>query len=198
MYSGAVLIAEAVWQFSGSLSLATYARIGGMEQAQAALLTARVMRHTIVILLVVCATLFALADVIVGLVFKPEFAPMATALRILLPGTLLYGLASAFSGYYTYQLGRPWAAAIVAGAGLVIDIGLAVLLVPLMGVNGAALASSIAYSLAILGGIAVFLRNTGLSPAAVFRFGREDVNDYVLLARTVRGLIGSERGRPVP
>ena len=198
VYSGAVLIAEAVWQFSGSLSLATYARIGGLEQAEAALLTARVMRHTIVILFVVCGTLFVLADLIVGLVFEPEFAPMATALRILLPGTLLYGLASAFSGYYTYQLGRPWAAAIVAGVGLAIDIALAFVLVPIMGVNGAALASSIAYSLAIIGGIAVFLRHTGLSPTAVFRFGREDVHDYVLLIGRMRELIGADGGRPVP
>jgi O-antigen/teichoic acid export membrane protein len=196
VYSGAVLIAEAVWQFSGSLSLATYARIGGLEQGEAALLTARVMRHTIVMLLAVCGTLFALADVIVSVVFKPEFAPMAAALRILLPGTLLYGLASAFSGYYTYQRGRPWAAAIVAGAGLAIDIGLALILVPIMGVNGAALASSIAYSLAILGGIAVFLRSTGLGPAAVFRFGRDDLNDYVALSRRMRGLLATRLGRP--
>lgn len=194
VYSGAVLIAEAVWQFSGSLSLATYARIGGLEQAEAAALTARVMRHTVVILLVVCGTLFAFADIIVGVVFKPEFAPMAGSLRILLPGTLLYGLASAFSGYYTYQRGKPWAAAVVAGAGLAIDLVLAVILVPRMGVNGAALASSIAYSVAILGGVAVFLRGTGLGLADVFRFGREDFDDYVRLVARIRRLVASRSG----
>ncbi len=186
IYSNAVLIAETVWQFSGSLALATYARIGGLDQGEAANLTARVMRHSLVILGVVCAGLFIVADLLVGLLFDPEFEPMAPALRILLPGAGLYGLAAAFSGYYTYQRGKPWAAAVIAGLGLGIDIVLALILVPILGVNGAALASSIAYSVAILAGIAVFLRSSGLKPSDAFRFGKRDVDDYRTLFARVR------------
>lgn len=193
IYSIAVYMGEAVWQFSGSLALATYARVGGATIDEAIALTTRVMRHTLVILGAVCLGLFATADILVA-ILDPDYAPAATALRILLPGVLLYGLAAAFSGYYTYQRGKPWAAAIVSGTGLVIDISLAFVLVPAYGVNGAALASTIAYAAAILGALAVFMRDAKVGPADVFRFRRDDVEDYRTLYRRIRSIASPGRG----
>ena len=189
IYSGAVYIAESIWQFSQSLALATYSRLGALDEKGAADLTTRVMRHTLVILGAVCIVLFVGANVIVDTLFDKEFAGTAAALRILLPGTLLYGLAAAFSAFYTYRRGRPWAAAIVAGTGLAVDLGLDFILIPKMGVNGASLASTLAYGTAILGAIAVFLKDTGTSPAAVFRFGRADIDDYRDLLTRLRGAL---------
>jgi Na+-driven multidrug efflux pump len=103
---------------------------------------------------------------------------MTAALRFILPGILVYGLAQSFSGFYTYQRGWPWASAVVAGTGLALDMVLAVLLVPAMGVNGAALASALAYSGAMVGALALFLRAERLGPAQVFRFGRRELDDY--------------------
>jgi O-antigen/teichoic acid export membrane protein len=197
IYANAVLIAESVWQFSGSLALATVARIGGLPRQEAIELTTRVMRHTLVILLAVCGFLFVSADVIVGLFFDKEFSGMATALRILLPGVMLYGLAPAYSSFYTYQAGRPSASALVAAAGLIVDIGLDFILVPWLGVNGAALASAIAYASAILGAIAVFLWTTKTPPSRVLRFGRADIDDYRQLISRLRQL-ALRRGRGIP
>ena len=189
VYSSAVLLTEAVWQFSGSLALAAYARVGGMDRQAAAVLTSRVMRHTLVILFVVCAGLFVVAPVLVG-ALPSSFAGASTALRILLPGTLLYGLGAALSGFYTYQRGMPWVAAAIASTGLVMDIGLDFVLIPSMGVNGAALASSIAYTVAILGAVAVFMWDTKEGFADVFRFGRADIDDYRSLMGRLRAAVG--------
>ncbi len=194
VYSSAVLLTESVWQFSGSLALAAYARVGGLDRQAAAALTTRVMRHTLVILAVVCGGLFLVAPVLVG-VLPSSFAGASTALRLLLPGTMLYGLAAALSGYYTYQRGKPWVAASIAATGLVIDIGLDMALVPRMGVNGAALASSIAYATAILGALVVFMWDTKEGPSDVFRFGRADLDDYRALMSRLRAAVGS-RGAP--
>jgi len=187
VYSIAVNIAESVWQMSGSLALAVYARIGSLERADAAALTARVMRHTVVLLGVVCGGLFLVADGIEA-VFPSDYEGMAAALRLLLPGVLLYGLAQSFAGFYTYQRGKPWVSSVVAGSGLIIDLVLAAVLIPAMGVNGAALASAIAYSAAILGGLAAFARSEGLGPREIFQFGRAEMDDYRALARRVRGV----------
>ncbi|MCZ7579042.1 MAG: polysaccharide biosynthesis C-terminal domain-containing protein [Dehalococcoidia bacterium] len=77
----------------------------------------------------------------------------------------------------------------VAGAGLAIDLVLASLLIPAMGVNGAALASAIAYSLAILGGLVVFARSEQLGARDIFRFGTAELQDYRTLLRRLRGLV---------
>ena len=188
VYSIAVNIAESVWQVSGSLALAAYARVGSIGRSEAVALTTRVMRHTVLLLGVTCAGLFLLADVIEA-VFPASYGGMASALRFILPGVLLYGLAQSFAGFYTYQRGMPWVSSVVAGSGLVIDLALASLLIPAMGVNGAALASAIAYSLAILGGLAFFARSEHLGPRDIFQFGAAEVRDYRTLARRIRGLV---------
>lgn len=190
VYSLAVYLAESVWQVSGSLALAAYARLGSLPRADAAHLTTRVMRHTVLLLGCICAFLFLIAGGLQDYLFGSEYAGMASALRFLLPGVLLYGLAQSFSGFYTYQRGMPWVSSVVAGSGLAIDISLAFLLIPKMGVDGAALASALAYSTAIIGGLIVFVRSEHLSATDIFRFGRADVQDYRTLFTRLRALRG--------
>lgn len=194
IYSYAVYIAESVWQVSGSLALVTFARLGSSTRAEAAALAARVMRHTVVLLGALCPVLFLLAGIIEDVVF-PKYEGMATALRILLPGVFLYGLSQAYSGFYTYQRGTPWMVSAVAGLALVINIGLAVVLVPEFGINGAAWASAIGYGVAILAGLAFFVRSEGLPPWAPFAVGRAELADYRSLFRQVSALRGRRSAR---
>lgn len=184
-YSLAVYLAESVWQVSGSLALATYARLGSSSREEAVALTTRVMRHTVILLAGICTLLFAGADVIQRVLFS-EYEGMASALRLVLPGVLMYSLAQSYSGYYTWQRGMPWVSAAVAGAGLCLDLVLAVVLIPKFGINGAALASTLAKSVAILVALVVFVRAERISLQQVFRFGRADVDDYRVLFGRVR------------
>lgn len=188
-YSLAVYVAESVWQVSGSLALATYARLGGATRDEAVALTTRVMRHTILLLAGICLVLFAAADIIQSVLFS-QYDGMASALRLVLPGVLVYSLAQAFSGFYTWQRGMPWVSAAVAGCGLVVGLALGVALIPAFGLNGAAAASSLAKSTAILGALAVFMRAERVSPAQVFRIRKADVQDYVQLVGRLRARVG--------
>jgi len=175
---------------SGSLALATYARLGGSTRQEAVALTTRVMRHTVVLLSALCIVLFASAGVIESVLFA-DYEGMATALRFVLPGVLMYSLAQSFSGYYTWQRGMPWVSAAVAGGALCADIALALVLIPAMGIPGAALASSLAKSLAILVALGIFVRTEGISFSDVYRFGSADVEDYRSLLVRVRSRLGS-------
>ena len=186
-YSYAVYIAESVWQVSGSLALVTFARLGSSTRAEAATLAIRVMRHTVVLLGLLCPVLFAGADLIESIIF-PKYDGMAMALRILLPGVFLYGLSQAYSGFYTYQRGRPWMVSMVAATALVINIGLALILVPEYGINGAAWASAIGYAVAIVVALLLFTRAERLHPLAPFAVGRGELADYRSLGRQLRRL----------
>jgi O-antigen/teichoic acid export membrane protein len=195
-YSLAVYIAESVWQVSGSLALASYQRVGALSRHEAAALTTRVMRHTVVLLAVICGLLFLTAGLIESILFGDKYPGVASALRFILPGVLLYGLAQSYSAFYTQQRGLPWVAALVAGMGLAVDLILAIVLVPRMGVDGAALASALAYSSAILAGLISFVRGEHLRPGEVFRFGRADVEDYRTLVGRLRAAIAREATPP--
>lgn len=194
-YSLAVYIAESVWQVSGSLALASYQRVGALSRHEAAGLTTRVMRHTVILLAAICGALFLAADLIESVLFADKYPGVASALRYILPGVLLYGLAQSYSAFYTQQRGLPWVAALVAGMGLAVDIVLAVILVPRMGVDGAALASALAYSSAIVVGLVVFVRGEHLRPAEVFRFGRADFEDYRSLVGRLRAVVARQATR---
>jgi O-antigen/teichoic acid export membrane protein len=183
-YSRAVYIAESVWQISGSLALATYARMGALDRVAAAELTTRVMRHSILMLGGVCLVLFAGADILAAVLFSD--AGVASALRYILPGVLVYGLAQSFSGFYTYQRGFPWVSALVAGSGLAIDIAFDFILIPRMGVDGASLASTLAYSTAMAGALIFFFRAEHISPLRIVQFGRTDFDDYRRLLTRLR------------
>lgn len=189
VYGNSVLIAEAVWRASGSLALAMFTRVASLDASEAALLTARVMRHTFVVLFGLCFGLFLFAGIIVDVFFGAEFDGMTGSLRILLPGTLIYGLGAALSGFFTYQQGRPWMAAIIAGSALLIDLVLAFAFIPSMGINGAALATTVSYGAAMVLALALFTRSSGLGLADTFRFGRGDVDDYRRLWSRLRALV---------
>ena len=197
VYSYAVYIAESVWQVSGSLALVTYPRLGSSTRSEAAALAARVMRHTLVLLGVLCIVLFAAAGVIQEITF-PRYEGMATALRILLPGVFIYGLSQSYSGFYIYQRGMPWMVSAVAGTALVINIGLALLLVPELGINGAAWASATGYAVAIVVALAFFIRSERLSPFAPFAVGRAELQDYRDFVRRLRALIRGEDSAASP
>jgi O-antigen/teichoic acid export membrane protein len=184
-YGSAAYLGESIWQVSGSLALATYARLGTLGRTDAAQLTARVMRHTFLLLAVLCAGLFVLADVVEWILF-PDYGGVSSALRFLLPGILIYSLAQAYSGFYTYQRGLPWVAAVVASLALVVKMALALALVPPIGVDGAAIASSVGYTTAMVVALVVFARQERLSAADIFRFGSADLDDYRSLLSRVR------------
>jgi len=191
VYAIALYVGESVWQVSGSLALAIYGRIGTLTRDDAAALVTRVMRHTLVIILGVCVCIFLGAGLVEKAVSgRTAYPGVASAIRFLLPGVLLYSLAPTYSAFYTYQRGLPWVAAFVAGGGLIIDITLDFVLIPHMGVNGAALASSIAYAVAILAGLAVFVARENIKATDIFRFGRADVDDYRVLIGRLRSAIG--------
>ncbi len=146
VYSIAVVVAELLWFVSGSLTQAVYGRIGTPDGERAAATTVRVVQLGVAALLVAAPLLWLLAGLLVpralGAVYSGSLLPLA----LLLPGALLFGGASAFSAYFTNHAGRPQVPAQVAALSLGVNGALAWVLVPALGMAGAALAASVAYT----------------------------------------------------
>lgn len=149
VYSIAVVAAELLWFVSGSLTQAVYSRIGSPDAAQSAALTLRAARVA-VLGLAVCAPLVALvAQGVVPMLLGEAYRPALLPLVLLLPGTLLFGAASAFSAYFTNHAGRPQVPAQVALLSLLANALACAWLVPLWGLAGAAVAASVAYGMSV-------------------------------------------------
>jgi O-antigen/teichoic acid export membrane protein len=173
VYSIAVVVAELLWFVSGSLTQAVYSRIGTPDSTRAAATTLRVLHLGVTALMVAAPMLWLLAAALLPWALGPAYAHSLLPLALLLPGALLFGGASSLSAYFTNHAGRPQVPARVALLSLLLNATLALLLVPRLGLAGAALAASIAYAASVVALAWLFGRHTGLEMAAVFKPGAQ-------------------------
>lgn len=186
VYSIAVVAAELLWFVSSSLTQAAYSRIGTPDRATAAATTVRVVQLSVVALLIAAPLLWLVARTLVPWLLGPAYAPSVALLAVLLPGVLLFGGASALSAYFTNHAGAPEVPARVAAMSLLLNGSLALVLVPLWGMAGAALAASLSYA-ASVGVLAwLFVRHAGLPLAALLLPGPHLGRDIQAVASRAR------------
>jgi O-antigen/teichoic acid export membrane protein len=177
VYSIAIVVAELLWFVSGSLTQAVYGRIGTPDRSQAAATTVRVVQLGVAALLLTAPLLWLAARLLVPWVLGPAYAASLPLMALLLPGALLFGGASALSAYFTNHAGQPQVPAQVAGLSLLMNAALALLLVPRLGMAGAALAASLAYTASVLLLAWRFARHAGLPLSSVLRPGAQLLAD---------------------
>ena len=186
VYSIAVVAAELLWFVSSSLTQAAYSRIGTPDRATAAATTVRVVQLSVVALLIAAPLLWLVARTLVPWLLGPAYAPSVALLAVLLPGVLLFGGASALAAYFTHHAGAPEVPARVAAMSLLLNGSLALVLVPLWGMAGAALAASLSYA-ASVGVLAwLFVRHAGLPLAALLLPGPHLGRDIQAVASRAR------------
>lgn len=145
MYSIAVAGAESLLVPTQVAALVTSPHIGGMEVREAALLTARCVRHNLLISIVVCVPLFIFAEPVIRVLYGPKFVPLVPAFDILLIGVLVLSLSSPVSSFFTLKLGVPQVTLRLATLSALVCIATTIALVRDLGMAGAAIGSSAGY-----------------------------------------------------
>ena len=181
-YAISVMVAEKIWYIPDVLSIALHPRVahGGDEQANRD--TSMVSRQTILIVSAPCIIILLFGKPLVGLLYSDLFIPAVTPLLILLPGILASSLSRVISSDLMAR-GYPRVVLWAGLTGLIVNIGLNVILIPRMGIAGAALASSVSYSLDALVMQTAFVKLTGLSMRSMLIPGSED---FRLLVKSIR------------
>lgn len=195
VYSVAVNCAEALWFISSAVSVVIYARVGMLPRDEAARLTARGMRHSLILIALLGVGMAAVAGVALPLLFGAEYQESVAAFRLLIPGIIVFGLGRIFSTFFTNALGRPRVPLMIAATSLAVSLPLCALLIPPLGMNGAAIATSVSYTVAIVLALFVFAAETGIPIRDVIVPSREDWNDYVMV---VRRAVSMARGGAAP
>jgi len=147
MYTVAVSAAESLLVPTQVAALVTSPHVGGLDLQAAGQLTARCVRNNFLVAAVVCGVIFALAQPIVHLLYGSAFLPLVPALRVLLLGVFALSLGSPMSNYFTLKLGKPEVAMVFASISAAVCIAVSIVLVPRLGMLGAAIGSTAAYAL---------------------------------------------------
>jgi O-antigen/teichoic acid export membrane protein len=145
LYTLGVSLAELTFFVPDAVSTVFFPRVAGMERESADEQVARVTRFTVLITLIATVALIPAAFVAVNLVL-PEFTDSLPAFLVLLPGIICLTVAKVLASYVG-GLGIPLRVAVASGTALAVNIVANLLLIPLLGIMGAALASTMSYTL---------------------------------------------------
>jgi O-antigen/teichoic acid export membrane protein len=128
---------------------------------------------------------FALGPWAIHLIYGARFASGAAPLRILLPGIVAFATAGTFAAFFIVQLGKPQVVTVINIAMIAVQAAACFVLVPRLGMSGAALASTVTYIAGATMNTAWFSRVTGVSPWDVWLIKRTDIRVVVHEARNM-------------
>jgi len=127
---------------------------------------------------------------LVLVLLSPEFAPAVILIWIMIPGIFLRSASKVLMPYFT-GTDRPAVCSWAVGAGMVANIIGILVLLPIMGLAGAAWAMTIGFLVSSAVLVAAFRRTTGLSLARTWVPRGEDVRVIVRMVRSVLGRFGA-------
>ncbi len=185
-YSVAVLLGEALWFLPQTLAVVLLPEVSRHEHDRAVQLTSQVCRLTLMSAALGAALLIAIAPLLVRKVFGENFLPALLPLWLLLPGMLFESGTRILSSFMVGR-GRPlistYSASLVFFSNLLINLWL----IPRYGISGAAVASSISYTLGAAYLLWFYRRLTGTPYAQVLWAQKKDWQLLAQIYQRFRG-----------
>jgi O-antigen/teichoic acid export membrane protein len=186
-YSIAVPLAELVWYLTAAIRPVLFARTAHAVAEEANVVTPTTLRGVLAIALILAGLIFSGGYLIVHL-FIPAFTPALPVLAILLAATVIALIFQLVLADLTSR-GHGASASRIGIASLCCGILFYLVLIPRLGIMGAAMASFLSYFLQSALSLLWFWKLTGLSPWQVLAPRQSDlvlVSDFVgRLARRV-------------
>jgi len=173
-YSLAATLVETIWLATDSVAMVVLQRQTESDLPSSALLTARVCRVNFAIAGLLAGALAISIYPIIRYGYGANFMPTVIPVLILLPGIVVSSQWRPLGGYLI-KLGRPAMISVINAAGVVLNIGLNVALIPLINIKGAALSTTLSYSFVTVLYGAWFLRSSSTRFVDLFRIRPSDV-----------------------
>lgn len=144
IYTVAVAMAEMLWYLPNAVGFVIFPKAANTAAEAMNRFTPRVFRLTLAVTAAGAVALAIIGMPFIEIVYSPAFASAYGPMLALLPGVVLLGGGKVLTNEIAGR-GFPQYNSIASGVSLVLTVGLDLLLIPRLGVLGAAIASSIAY-----------------------------------------------------
>jgi O-antigen/teichoic acid export membrane protein len=172
-YSTAVGLAESLWIIPTSISIVLYSKIVTHEFDRSEI-TAKITRISLWITIVAGVVSIPLVKPIIILFYSRQFLPSLIPYLILLPGIIALSIPKLVTQETVGKWGKPEFSVYGMLIVVIVNIGLNLLLIPKMGMNGSALASTIAYIIQLIFFVALYHKLTHLRAREVLLLKKED------------------------
>ncbi len=176
-YAIAVALAEKLWMIPGVMGVVLFPRISSVDKEEANRLTPKITRITFLVVIVLALFLFILAKPLIALLFGEAYLPSVLPLFLLLPGVVFLTLTKILTSDLAGR-GKTEYVAYCALTSLAVNIPLNFLLIPMYGIAGAAIASTIAYTLSTIVAVVGFTRISSVSYRDLLIIKRSDLTVF--------------------
>ncbi len=180
VYAVASQVANLLTMLPGVIATLLFPRVAFAQDPRGEF-AIQVTRHVSFLMLIMCIGAVA-GSFLLPLVYGSRFADATIQLLILLPGVCLIGIESVLVQHFT-GTGLPLAIPVFWLITLATSVGLNLALVPVFGARGAAITSTLSYSLIFLFIAIYFCLKTGRRPTEIFLLRSREFRD--LLAQLV-------------
>lgn len=157
LYAIAVAVAELPWYIPAAAATVLFPWIAEKSRKDAAAFTAYVLRNIFLITVIIVILLIIFGELIITTLFGDTFKESIILMYVLLPGILGLGITKILGGHFQGS-GRPELGTLMVAFSLVETIVLDIILIPVMGTLGAALASTVAYVSSATVGLFIFAK----------------------------------------
>lgn len=180
IYSKGSSLIQYLWEIPMLLSTIIFARSAtAADDYQFSRKVLQLLRVSLLAIGVATILMAIIADHLIVILFGEAFLPSSQVLTFLLPGVVLLTFFKILNMDLAGK-GKPWVALKAMGPALIINVVLNVLWIPGYGANGAAIASTISYSVAALLFLVVYSRETSISIREMMQYR---VSDFAPLRR---------------
>jgi len=158
LYALSVRWAEMLWLIGFGIINAGLYKISSEDRKSSYLLTKKLFKLVFILSGSAGLLLALLSTPLFGLLYGEQFNASIRPLIILIPGVVAWDAGRVLSQYISFNRGKPHFCTMAAFIGLAANISGNLFAIPRWGINGAAIASSVSYSLTLIILIYVFLK----------------------------------------
>jgi len=182
LYAASVSIAELLWHLPSVLAITLFPRVTRLDEKESNKFSAKILRLNFTLLLLGGLFLFLLGGRLITLIFGGAFYEARAPLLFLLPGVIFLGVAKVAVGHL-HGIGKPLYGTYLTLVSLGLTIILDLILIPVIGIVGAALASTLSYGVGGLLGIYWFLKTSNLPLKDILIVKREDLRELAMILK---------------
>lgn len=186
VYSKGAVITQYLWQIPMLFSTVIFARsANSTDEKSFSLKVIHLLRLSLIAIAIGSLVLMLFSDFIVYVLYGEAFHDSVSVLVIMIPGVLLLTfykiLVTDLSGR-----GKPWVSIKAMFPALIVNIILNIKLIPDYGADGAAIASTISYSIAALVFIYYYSKEVDITIKEIFYYKKSDFNPIVELFNKIK------------
>jgi len=173
LYMLAVMITELLLFVPRSVGFVLFPRVASFDRITSSNVMPLISRQTLLITAIGGVSLVVISPFAIPFVYGNTFAPSVQAILLLIPGIVMLSLGWVLSSYLD-GYGLPHYVSYLRGITLIVTIVLDLTLIPKLGIAGAALASTGAYTIYTLCSMAAVWYVARIKPSLLSLPRRED------------------------